>query len=222
MIRSIFTFTTAKIITAGFIFATSLIINAGAGVSHAAPVKNTILVFGDSLSAAYGLKADDGWVALLAERLKTEKFNYNVVNASVSGETTAGGLARLPADLARHKPKIVVIELGANDGLRGLSIKQAQSNLEKMVAASKKTGAKVLIVGMEMSPNFGPDYTKAFVAMFTDTAKKYQTSLVPFMFAGFGEKLEMFQADRSHPTKAAQPIMLNTIWPQLKPLLSPK
>jgi acyl-CoA thioesterase I len=221
--RPIVTFITAKVITAGFMIATSFIISASAGVSHATePMKNTILVFGDSLSAAYGLKADDGWVALLAERLKTEKFNYNVVNASISGETTAGGIARLPADLARHKPKIVVIELGANDGLRGLSIKQAQANLDKMVAASKKAGAKVLIIGMEMPPNFGPDYTKAFSDMFSDTAKKYQTNLVPFMFAGFGEKLEMFQADRSHPTKAAQPIMLNTIWPQLKPLLSSK
>jgi acyl-CoA thioesterase I len=171
------------------------------------------------LSAAYGLKPDEGWVALLDKRLTEKRHAFKVVNGSISGETTSGGLVRLPAALQTHKPKIVVIELGANDGLRGLSTKQAAANLDKMAALSTAAGARVLVVGMVMPPNFGPDYTKAFAQMFVDTATKHKAPLVPFLLEGFAEKLEMFQPDRVHPTKAAQPIMLDTVWAKLEPML---
>jgi acyl-CoA thioesterase I len=178
-----------------------------------------VLVFGDSLAAAYGLRPEEGWVALMQQRIDDKKLNYRIVNASISGETTSGGLTRLPAALKQHKPALVVLELGANDGLRGLSTKQAKENLDKMVAASIAAGAKVLIVGMYMPPNFGPDYTAAFAKMFSDTAEKYKTPLVPLLFEGFGERMDLFQADRLHPNKAAQPIMLNTVWAKLEPML---
>jgi acyl-CoA thioesterase I len=186
--------------------------------AHAAPGK-TLLVYGDSLSSAYGMPAQLGWVALLEERLKRERPDYSVVNASISGETTAGGLSRLAKTLERAKPSIVIIELGANDGLRGLPVAAMKKNLLAMIDQSQKVGAKVLVVGIRMPPNYGEPYTKAFEQAFVDVAKEKKTALLPFLFEGFAEKLEMFQPDRIHPTEAAQPALLKNVWGALAPLL---
>lgn len=186
--------------------------------AHAQPV---LVVYGDSLSAGYGLPQDQGWVALLADRLRREKFAYRVVNASVSGETTVGGAKRMEAVLAQHRPAIVVIELGGNDGLRGLSLAATRQNLEAMIRAARKSGAKPLVVGMQLPPNYGAAYVGKFQALFEDVARQEKVALVPFMLAGFGEKRELFQADGIHPTAAAQPLMLDNIWPVLRPLLAP-
>ncbi|WP_374604224.1 arylesterase [Niveibacterium sp.] len=186
------------------------------GVCHAA----TILVFGDSLSAGFGLRnQDEAWASLLQKRLDTSGYRYTVVNASVSGETTAGGRTRLPAALAQHKPAIVILELGANDGLRGLPLKPMQENLSEMVRLAKKSGAKVVVVGMRLPPNYGPDYTEKFRNTFADVAKAEGTPLVPFLMEGFAQTNTYFQADGLHPTAAAQPRVLDNIWPTLKPLL---
>jgi acyl-CoA thioesterase I len=193
-----------------------------AGGAHAtterAP-KPSILVFGDSLSAAYGIAQARGWVALLGERLKRERADYSVVNASISGETTAGGRARLQSALARHQPAVVVLELGANDGLRGLPIEAMQENLSAMIRASQAAGARVLLVGMKLPPNYGPDYTAEFESAFAGLAKRHKTALVPFLLEGFAEKPDLFQADRVHPAEAAQPLMLERVWKALRPLL---
>ena len=180
----------------------------------------TILVLGDSLSAEYGLVRGEGWVNLLQKKLETEKIAAPIVNASISGETTSGGKARLPTLLAKHQPAIVVIELGANDALRGLSLAATQENLRNMISSAKDVKAKVLLVGMQIPPNYGGDYTKQFAALFPKLAKENKTSLVPFMLQGVAEKPELFQADRIHPSAAAHPKILNNIWPQLKPLIS--
>ena len=178
-----------------------------------------MLVLGDSLSAEYGLTRGKGWVQLLQQRMNDEKNPRKVVNASISGETTAGGLARLPAALETHKPSVVVIELGANDGLRGLPVKAMAANLQAMVDASRKAGAQVLLVGMRMPPNYGPDYTARFEAVFRDLAKTNRLRLVPFMMEGFADQRHYFQADGIHPVAEAQPLILDTIWRELKPLL---
>lgn len=174
-----------------------------------------ILVVGDSLSAAYGLTSGEGWVDLLGKKLAQQKIKAKTTNASISGDTTAGGVARLPALLAKHKPTHVVIELGGNDGLRGSPIAAAKANLEKMVELSQKAGAKVVLVGMRMPPNFGPAYTSAFEAMYRDVAKASKAALVPFFLEKLGTDLKYFQADRIHPTREAQPMMLETVWPVL-------
>ena len=179
----------------------------------------TILVYGDSLSAAYGLAEKRGWVALLAERLKRERSDYSVVNASISGETTAGGRARLPAALARHKPSILILELGANDGLRGLPVAEMRDNLGAMIGAAQKAGAQVLLVGMRMPPNYGPEYEREFAAAFGALARRHRTALVPFLLDGIAEDLARFQPDRIHPTAEAQPILLESVWKALRPLL---
>jgi acyl-CoA thioesterase I len=179
----------------------------------------TILVYGDSLSAAYGLAEKQGWVALLAERLKRERSDYSVVNASISGETTSGGLSRLSKALARHKPAVLVLELGANDGLRGLPVAEMKKNLAAMIQQAQKAGARVLLVGIRMPPNYGPDYTREFEAAFADLAKRHRTALVPFLLEGMGEDLDKFQPDRIHPNEAAQPILLDNVWKGLRPLL---
>lgn len=181
--------------------------------------KPSILVFGDSLSAAYGIAQARGWVALLGERLKRERADYSVVNASISGETTAGGRARLESALARHRPALVVLELGANDGLRGLPIEAMKANLSAMIRASQAAGARVLLVGMKLPPNYGPDYTAEFESAFAELANRHKTALVPFLLEGFAEKPGLFQADRIHPTEAAQPLMLDRVWKALRPLL---
>jgi acyl-CoA thioesterase-1 len=179
----------------------------------------TILVFGDSLSAAYGIAAKRGWVALLAERLQRERLDYSVVNASISGETTAGGASRLPGALARHKPAVVILELGANDGLRGLPVPEMTKNLAAMIRLSHKAGAKVLLVGMRVPPNYGPEYTQDFAAAFAELARARKTALAPFLLEGVAEDLRLFQPDRIHPTENAQPILLENVWKALRPLL---
>jgi acyl-CoA thioesterase-1 len=181
----------------------------------------TILVFGDSLSAAYGIAAKHGWVALLEERLRRERLDYSVVNASISGETSAGGLARLPRALAQHKPALVILELGGNDGLRGLPVVEMEKNLSAMILRSQKAGARVLLVGMRVPPNYGPDYEQAFAAAFDALARRHRVAHAPFLLEGIAEDLRMFQPDRIHPTEAAQPTLLDNVWKKLRPLLSP-
>ena len=184
-----------------------------------AAAQRSILILGDSLSAAYGIPQSRGWVALLDARLKRERPDYIVANASVSGETTAGGVARIGAALDRHRPAIVVLELGANDGLRGLPLAQMKQNLAAMIEQSKKAGSRVLLLGMKIPPNYGPDYADAFEAAYTDLAKRYQTALVPFLLEDFADKPDFFQPDRIHPTEAAQPLMAERVLKALQPLL---
>jgi acyl-CoA thioesterase-1 len=185
--------------------------------AHSAP--KTLLVLGDSLSAEYGIARGSGWVALMEKKIRQEKIDAAVVNASISGETTSGGKARLPALLKQHQPDVVIIELGGNDGLRGLPVKSAMANLNEMVKASQAAKAKVLLVGMQIPPNYGQDYARQFARMYSTIAKESDTKLVPFLLEGVAENPELFQADRIHPQAEAQPIMLDNIWPQLKPLL---
>jgi acyl-CoA thioesterase-1 len=189
------------------------------GTAASAAHGKTVLVYGDSLSAAYGMPARRGWVALLEERLKRERPDYNVVNASISGETTAGGLARIGEVLGRRKPDIVILALGANDGLRGLPVAAMRKNLSAIIQQSQKAGAKVLLVGMRLPPNYGEDYTRAFERTYTGLAKSHRTALLPFLLEGIGENAELFQADRIHPTEAAQPGVLKNVWKPLAPLL---
>jgi acyl-CoA thioesterase-1 len=185
----------------------------------AAPPARTILVVGDSLSAEYGLPHNSGWVKLLGDRLRQQHLDYNVENASISGETTSGGLARLPELLKRVQPAIVIVELGANDGLRGLPLDAVSENLGAIVRASEAAHARVVVVGMELPPNYGPDYAQRFMAVFSDTANRYHTALVPALLSDFGARRELFQADGLHPTAAAQPHMLDEVWEKLRPLL---
>lgn len=175
----------------------------------------TILVYGDSLSAAYGIPQNAGWVALLGERLKQRKSNYTVVNASISGETTAGGAARIGAALARTKPAIVIVELGGNDGLRGLPVAQMKVNLTEIIRASKRQGARVILVGMQMPPNYGAKYTNEFRSAFGEVARAERIALVPFILEGVSDTREMVQSDNLHPTEAAQTIMLENVWRRL-------
>ena len=177
------------------------------------------MVLGDSLSAAYGIAQARGWVALLGERLKDERLDYIVVNASISGDTTSGGLSRLPKVLQQHKPAVVIVGLGGNDGLRGLPIAQMKQNLSAIIAQSQKAGARVLLVGMKVPPNYGPDYAQAFEAAYSDLARTHKSALVPFFLEDFAEKPDFFQPDRIHPTAAAQPLMLERVWTALRPLL---
>jgi acyl-CoA thioesterase-1 len=179
----------------------------------------SILVLGDSVSAAFGIPRARGWVALLGERLKRERPDYSVVNASISGETTGGGAARLRAALDKHRPAVVIIELGGNDGLRGMPVAQMKKNLAAMIERSQKAGVRVLLVGMRVPPNYGPDYGGEFAAAFGELAKRYRIALVPFPFEGFAEKPGLFQSDRIHPSEAAQPLILEQIWKRLRPLL---
>ena len=188
------------------------------GAARAAS-QQSILVFGDSLSAAYGIAQSRGWVALLAERLKRERADYSVVNASISGETTAGGAARIARALEQHKPAIVIVELGANDGLRGLPVAQMKQNLARMIGEAQKSGARVLLVGMKLPPNYGPDYTRAFESAFSELAKERKTAFVPFLLEDVAANDSLFQTDRIHPTEAAQPLILERVWKALAPLL---
>lgn len=185
----------------------------------ATPAPRTVLVMGDSLSAAYGLSASQGWVSLTADRMKTSHPTWRVVNASISGETTAGGAGRISAELARVKPTIVVIELGANDGLRGLSLAQTRANLDKMIVAAKASKAKVLLVGMRLPPNFGPEYTRGFEANYVELSKLRQTTLLPFLLAPVAADRKNFQADNMHPVAAAQPKLRDHVWTALAPML---
>lgn len=178
-----------------------------------------ILVWGDSLSAGYGLRPQEAWPVLLGQKIGSAKLPYEVVNGSISGETTAGGLSRLPAALQTHKPSIVLIELGANDGLRGLPVKAMSANLQSMIDASRQAGAKVLLIGMRMPPNYGPAYTSAFEGAFRDLAKANRTRLVPFLMQGFADRPDHFQQDGIHPVATAQPLIVDTVWQELRPLL---
>jgi acyl-CoA thioesterase-1 len=187
--------------------------------SAGAAEPRVILVMGDSLSAAYGIDTAQGWVTLLQQRLKAQGYDYTVVNASVSGETSGGGLTRFPQALASAKPSIVIIELGANDGLRGLPVQGMHDDLAKMIASSQKAGAKVLLVGMLLPPNYGGPYTKAFSSTFPDLAKQYKLPLVPFLLVGVAEHRELLQGDGLHPQAKAEPQVLDNVWPYLKPLL---
>lgn len=186
----------------------------------AAPAK--ILVLGDSLSAEYGLKRGTGWVALMEQRITQDKLSATVVNASISGDTTSGGRSRLPALLAQHKPTVVVIELGGNDALRGLPVTMTQENLLAMTRVAQSNGAKVLLAGMQVPPNYGQDYTKRFSETFAAVAKGTKAALVPFLLKGVADvpnAATLFQADRIHPKEEAHPTILNTMWPSIKNLL---
>ena len=192
------------------------------GMTNAYSAPKTLLVLGDSLSAEYGLARGTGWVALLEQRLQAQKNDTRIVNASISGETTSGGRARLPALLAKHHPDVVLIELGANDGLRGLSLAATEANLRAMGDAAKKSGAQVVLVGMRMPPNYGRDYGDKFHAIYGKLAREWKAPLVPFMFEGIADQPQLFQADRMHPNAQAHPAILKNIWPQLAPLLGAK
>ncbi len=191
------------------------------GVGHAQPVLSApkILVLGDSLSASYGFAQTRGWVSLLQQRLITEKFPQQVINASISGETTSGGLYRINALLASHRPNVLILALGANDGLRGLSLEKTQSNLDAMIRRAQKNHVQVLLVGMRLPPNYGPAYTEKFHGLYEQLALKHRTQRVPFLLAPIAGSREFFQADGLHPTAEAQPLLLDTVWPILKPML---
>lgn len=179
----------------------------------------TLLVVGDSISAAFGLDSSQGWVHLLEKRLVEQGYPHRVVNASLSGDTSAGGVARLPGLLAEHRPSLVIVELGGNDGLRGQSPAQLQQNLAAMVEQAQQAGAKVLILGMQLPPNYGVRYTTAFARVFSQVAQEQQVPLVPFFLQGVGGVPGMMQYDGIHPAAQAQPILLENLWPSLKPLL---
>ena len=183
------------------------------------PDAPTLLVVGDSLSAGYGLSSGQGWVDLLQRKLTAQGYAYKVVNASISGDTTAGGRSRIAAALGTHKPRVVIIELGGNDGLRGSALDSVRANLDYMVETAQKAGAQVLIAGMQLPPNYGGNYVHKFAAMFADVARERKAALVPFLLEGFGDRPDLFQADRIHPTAQAQPLMMENIWPELKKLL---
>lgn len=192
------------------------------GLSQAATPPQTLLVLGDSLSAEYGLPRGSGWVALLEQRLAQEKKRVRVVNASISGETTFGGRTRLAALLAQHRPAVVVIELGGNDALRGLALNTTRDNLNWMAQAAKKAGAQVLLLGMQLPPNYGPDYSTRFAELYQQVARAQKTALVPFFLKDVADgpnALQYFQSDRIHPTAEAQPLMLDNVWPELRKLL---
>lgn len=184
----------------------------------------TVLVVGDSLSAEYGLRRGTGWVALLQARLQSGSVRAQVVNASISGDTTSGGRSRLPALLQQHRPQLVVIELGGNDALRGLPLAMTRENLENMARQAQQSGAKVLLVGMQVPPNYGSDYANRFASLFAEVARERKTGLVPFLLKGVADAddpTQLFQRDRIHPTEQAQPTLLDNVWPALrKQLLS--
>lgn len=190
---------------------------AASASAYSAP--KTVLVLGDSLSAEYGLNRGDGWVALMEQKLKSEKVQATIVNASISGETTSGGRARLPALLTRHKPDVVVIELGANDGLRGLPVPAAEANMRTMIELAQQNKARVLVVGMRIPPNYGRTYTDNFFGMYKTLSTRYKTALVPFMLDGVADQPALFQPDRLHPAAKAHPAILANIWPHLLPLV---
>lgn len=187
----------------------------GAAATEASP----ILVFGDSLSAGYGLRSDEGWVPLLQKRLQAQGYVTPVVNASVSGETSGGGVQRLPRALQLHKPSLVILELGSNDGLRGLPVPETRGNLEKMIELAKAAGAQVLLIGMRMPPNYGPRYTADFSQMFADIAQRDHLAFVPFLLESVAFNPTLMQADGLHPSERGTPVMLDTVWPRLLPLL---
>ena len=188
-----------------------------AGSAHSA--SKTVLVLGDSLSAEYGLARGAGWVPLLEQRLQSARLDAAIVNASISGETTSGGRSRLQALLAKHKPNILLIELGGNDALRGLPIAATEANLREMINSGKKANAQVILLGMQIPPNYGGDYAQRFSSLYPKLAKETKVGLVPFFLEGLQSRPDLFQQDRIHPVAAAQPMLLDNVWPHLQPLL---
>ena len=188
----------------------------GPGLAHAGA---TLLVYGDSLSAAYGIGQKQGWVTLLEERLRQKHFDYTVANASISGETSSGGASRIAATLAQHRPRIVILALGANDGLRGLPVTQMRDNLAAIVRAAQKAGSRVLLVGMKMPPNYGPQYTRELEQAYATLARRYKTAFVPFLLDGIAGKRDNFLDDNLHHTAQVQPLILDNVWTGLAPLL---
>jgi acyl-CoA thioesterase-1 len=205
-----------------FVLLWSLVLCAVLTLAAPGVMARTLLVYGDSLSSGYGLPGDNAWVSLLSERLKQQRMDYTVANASISGETTLGGLKRIHATLAQHKPTIVLLALGGNDGLRGQSVDAMRKNLEAIVEACRKSKSQVVLIGMRLPPNYGSAYTDKFHAVFSDIAKRHKLPLVPFLLEGFGDKPEWFQADGIHPAARAQPLMLEAVWKTLHPLLAKK
>ena len=197
-----------------FVFWLPALVEAGAGTAD-----RRLLVFGDSLSAAYGMAPEQGWVAALAARLEQYPEPWRVINTSLSGETTAGGAARLAAVLQRHSPKVVILELGGNDGLRGLALKQTRANLEHMIRRLQAREARVLLLGMRLPPNYGPVYTRRFEAIFEDLARDHGVAYIPFFLEGVATDPALMQADGIHPRAAAQNRLLDNIWPQLAQVL---
>ncbi len=196
-----------------------LALNLASALAAETAERGKLLVIGDSLSAAYGIDVDEGWVALLDERLRSEGYPLDVVNSSVSGDTSANGLSRLPTLLDDYKPAIVVVELGGNDGLRGLSLKELKSNLAQMVEQSQAAGAEVLILGVQIPSNYGAGYTKLFAKTFAQVAEEGSASLVPSFLSGMETSLELFQDDGIHPSAKAQPLLLDNTWTELQPIL---
>jgi acyl-CoA thioesterase-1 len=190
--------------------------------ASAAKDEPVILVVGDSLSAGYGIDIKQGWVTLLEQRLKTQGYGYRVVNASVSGETSVGARGRLQKLLELHRPGVMILEIGANDGLRGLPIAQTKDNLAAMLTQAKATGARVVVAGMQMPPNYGAKYTQEFAAVFVDVTKEHRQTLIPFFLDGVALDMQLVQADGLHPTAAAQPRLLDNVWKPLQPLLTKK
>jgi acyl-CoA thioesterase-1 len=206
----------------GFVLALVCLLGIGlapAGLVHAAATANTIVVLGDSLSAGYGVKVDATWVTLLQRRLTDQGYGYRVVNASISGDTTGGARSRLPRALELHKPSILVLELGGNDGLRGLPLKQMRGNFEYLIEQSQAAGAQVVLVGMRIPPNYGAEYADSFHALYGELAKKYRLPLVDFFLEGVALDDNLMQADGIHPTAAAQPKLLDNLWPALLKVL---
>jgi len=203
-------------------FSLGVLASWSSGATAATAEAPVVLVVGDSLSAEYGLKAGDGWVALLQKRLAEQKKPYRVVNASISGDTTSGGRSRLPVALRTHKPAIVILELGGNDALRGLPLASTRDNLLAMAQAARAAGAKVIVVGMQVPPNYGATYGRDFEGLFADVAKQARAGLVPFLLKGVADRadaMDWFQPDRIHPLAKAHPQLLDNVWPALKPLL---
>jgi acyl-CoA thioesterase-1 len=188
-------------------------------LQNAVASSRTILVFGDSLSAAHGIRPEQGWVALLTQRLQAQAYGYQIINASVSGETSSGGLERLPRTLQLQQPELVILELGANDGLRGLPVSATRENLVQMVRLSQAAGARVLLVGIRIPPNYGARYTDEFARMYPTLADQYHLPLVPFLLERVALDPARMQPDGLHPNALGEPAILDTVWPYLKPLL---
>ena len=198
----------------------ALVVYLAVGLVSAA-FAQTVLVVGDSISAAYGLETQQGWVALLEQKIKQANISARIVNASISGDTTAGGLQRLPQLLAEHQPSVVVLELGGNDGLRGLSLDAMRANLQQMIELAKAQQAQVVLLGMQLPPNYGPRYTQNFAQVYQQLATEHEIRLVPFFLEGIGGVAGMMQADGIHPVAEAQPILLANVWPILEQVLMP-
>lgn len=210
---------TAALAASGLFTLSSLTATPARSAESTRPV---IVVLGDSISAEYGLPRDTGWVELLRKRLAQERIDYSVANASISGDTTSGGRARMPELMQRLKPSVVIVELGANDALRGVPLSTTQDNLRTIIEQAQQGHAKVVLVGMYVPSNYGPAYTQRFHAMYDTIAHNMNVRLVPFLLAGIENRPEMFQSDQMHPTQEAQPVLLDNVWPVLAPLLQKK